>query len=602
MRARAAVLVAIACCGDSPAHTQIVNTTPGACGHPGGDSTISIIAYTPAGEVTRTVDAATGGDLGDLPADTLQLGVQVLDATSAVLVEGKSAPLPFASLADGTQIPIFVAPENGLCATGALTAARAQPLMARAGDGVLVVGGTDGSGAPLATAEYYDPLTATFSPVEVPDALTQDPSNGLAGGVLTALPGGKVVLTGTSRGILAVFDPADTTMRTFEPPATIDPRAFHAATAVDDHHVLIAGGCNTVAAATLAPSALALQRTLDYTLDDDSHTGGPSLANTAKRFGASVLYDVGDGFVLAGGFGDPGAADRFQLGDIATTPIAGLTGSIAPLDGGALLATDATGMRVLPAGGVAPVTIAATTVDATIATLEDGTIVAFGSDVERYDPTQNQQWQVLPVSPGVPSLAGAVALTLADGSVLVQLGAQAWVFRPSLVGPTSGSAIAVPLGGGSGVLTATDPATLDLTTYELTAPDDSLDARVLVGGPRPTTGLVRAQVIVRGGGVALIAQQVAPDHAVVARLVPGAAATLERLGSGVACTGQMIAFDTEAITLQLALDADGTATLSRDDVAILHCAFDPGHDVGAWGLAALGSGAQVDIQTVTVGR
>ncbi|MCW5805145.1 MAG: hypothetical protein KIT31_22430 [Deltaproteobacteria bacterium] len=75
---------------------------------------------------------------------------------------------------------------------------------------------------------------------------------------------------------------------------------------------------------------------------------------------------------------------------------------------------------------------------------------------------------------------------------------RAWVFRPSLVGPASGSVTAVPANAAStGVLTPTDPNTADAHRRRggsLTAPaeDTRLAARALVGGPRMQRGSVRA--------------------------------------------------------------------------------------------------------------
>jgi len=117
---------------------------------------------------------------------------------------GKSAPLTFNALADGVAIPVFMAPPNGLCAVGAMFDARAQPLVARAGDGVLVVGGIGESG-PLSTAEYYNRATAAFSKVTVPADLV-DPQ-GFTGAALATLPDGRVVVIGGPRDAFAVFDP-----------------------------------------------------------------------------------------------------------------------------------------------------------------------------------------------------------------------------------------------------------------------------------------------------------------------------------------------------------------------------------------------------------
>jgi hypothetical protein len=358
-----------------------------------------------------------------------------------------------------------------------------------------------------------------------------------------------------------------------------------------------------------------------------------------QRIGAQ-LFDLGiqlDGrheYLLAGGSGDPGTADRFALDDVTTTPVPG--GHVQPvaLDGGAVLAAFSDD-GAAAADGAAAIYPPDAPVARTIAPaprrpfvrligLEDGRVAAFGSDpldpmdplvhVVTYDPTRDA-WNEIARPANVPDVLMAPSLVrLADGTVLVLGGVmsrRAWLFRPSLVGPASGSITALPTSDtGGGVLTVPDPDTVvrppRAPEWRLTAPDDALTARALVGGPRIASGSVRAIVQVRQGGVALIAQQRAPGQAIVAELAPGQPPRLVRLDAGsehTVCSPPptLAAFDPAiAVTLRLAI-SDHDARLSIDDREILACDL-VATDRGSWGIASLGAGAQVVVDSVTVAR
>jgi hypothetical protein len=190
------------------------------------------------------------------------------------------------------------------------------------------------------------------------------------------------------------------------------------------------------------------------------------------------------------------------------------------------------------------------------------------------------------------------------------LSARAWVYRPPLVGPASGSVTVQPAGDagvGRGVLTAPDPAavTRDAGAWLLAAEADA-PARALVGGPRFVTGSVRAVVHVRSGGVALIAQQTGPGQAVIAELAPDRAPRVVQLDAGsprVVCSGSaaLAAFDPVApVVVRLAITA-GQLRLTVDDRDALTCSAALAAR-GAWGVAALGAGAAVAVDSVTVAR
>ncbi|MBA3392417.1 MAG: hypothetical protein H0T89_07220, partial [Deltaproteobacteria bacterium] len=113
---------------------------------------------------------------------------------------------------------------------------------------------------------------------------------------------------------------------------------------------------------------------------------------------------------------------------------------------------------------------------------------------------------------------------------------------------------------------------------------------------------------IRAGGIGLVARQRGPGSAVIGELVPGVAARVVVLDAGearVVCSGPVVAaFDTViAATLELVID-DGRAELRRDGISLVACAVDQpaGGERGAWGVAAVGAGAEVAIDTVTVAR
>jgi hypothetical protein len=252
MSARGLVLALLVACGDDAARVRLVPISP--CGQVTSETALRVVGYTAEREQRRTVPP---NDIDSFPADTEQLGVEVIGDSGKLVAVGKTAPLAFNALADASEIPIVMAPLDGVCPVGPMSEPRRSPLLARAGDGVLVVGGTGAAGEPLATAELYDRATAAFVAVAVPATL-MDPDNGLAGAVLTELADGRVALTGTSSHAIAIFDPAT---RTFSTPSLFDHRAFHGALAVDGGGLLVIGGCADVVAGldALHPAAIAAE-------------------------------------------------------------------------------------------------------------------------------------------------------------------------------------------------------------------------------------------------------------------------------------------------------------------------------------------------------
>jgi hypothetical protein len=629
--AACACACAIACagaCSDPAARVALVNTG-GGCGRPAGATELRIIAYAASGEVVRTLDPAGDTvDIGDFPGDTEQLGVEVVIGGGEVGAVGKSAPLDFLALPDGAQIPVFMAPVEDFCPAAEMLEPRAAPLVARTSTGVLVVGGTDRSGAPLGTAERYDPAANRFVPVTVPGVLGQA---GFVGAALAAMPDGRVVVSGGRQSVIAVYDPdADAFGET---KLIIEGRAFHGAIAIDDTHLLTTAGCAEAAGACGAPR-------LDshvYDVDEPGGDNAPGPMLAAGRVGAT-LFDTGlqrDGrreLVAAGGAAAAGAADgtaadRLALDEPAGTAIAGTFAQPAALDGGGVLTafgSDGAAAASGAASVIAPAAAAARAVGpapalrgARLVALEDGRVLGVGGGqpaVVRYDPT-TELWQTLPFPPGSPSrpdeLVAPRLIRLADGSVLVLGGtiagqpvARTWIYRPALLGPATGSVTAVPSGESrANVLTPEDPATVSRAAgWTIAAPPGEL-ARALVGGPRAANGSVRAVVRVRAGGAALIAQQQAPGQAIVGELVPGAPARVVRLAGAevrTLCSGAPVAgFDPASPAILSLAIGGGRAALVRDGATLASCGID-GAARGAWGVGAIGG--EVVVETVRVAR
>jgi len=615
--------VVAAGCGDDPARVTLAPIDH-PCGHPTAVvNAVRVTAYATSGEVTRAVGPDETVDIADFPADTEQLGVEVVIGGGALGAIGKSGPIAFGGLTTGTQIPLFMAPPNGLCPTVApMAEARIAPLLARAGEGVLVIGGHDGAGRWLPTAELYDPATSTFTAIDVPEVLGE---NGFAGSAVATLPDGRVVISGGPQPVITIFDPET---RQFGESVLIESRAFHTAIAVGADEVLLAGGCRDVANGACSGIIRNSSRRYDVTQLGMVDALGPILR--VGRLGATI-HDIGiqadgkRGFVIAGGIPgfDPAplGADRFSLGDSDATAITNAHARAAVLDGGAVLTAFAPAGA--PADGSASV-IAPGLSDAraierapdlasvSLLGIEDGRVVGLGTgrDVVVYDPTTGG-WDSttaggLPADPG--PTASPSLIRLADGSVLVVGGAalsrDAWIFRPSLVGPASGSLTIVPTGGTTTVLSAPDPATVSRAAgWELTASEDI--ARALVGGPRAATGSIGATVRVREGGVGLVARHLGPGQELIAELVPGSLARLIERSAGTSrtvCTGKLVPIlePMSAVTARLELGG-ATARLVLADVELLSCDIDGG-ERGAWGVAAIGVGARVAVDTVTVAR
>jgi len=593
---RLAIGVMLAACSDPAARVQLAPLSP--CGTTAGKTALRVVAYTGDGELRRSVpldDETT--DIDAFPADTEQLGAEVIGENGRIVAVGKSAPLAFDALANGTRIPLLMAPLDGVCPVGPMTEPRLAPLLARAGTIALVPGGTSAGGERLTTAEVYDPETGTFTAVDVPPSL-QDPDNGLAGAVLSELPDGRVALSGTASHALAIFDPLT---RRFSAPVLFDHRAFHGAFGVAADRLLVIGGCADVVAG--ACSGPTLRTGFVYDLADVTmRDRGPAIDASGTAVDARIL-DLGeqrDGvrrFVLVSATGE---SHRFSLADAMAEPLAGLSPHATVVDGGAVLSTSSW----LPPDG-APLAAPAAPGSGGLVTLEDGSVLVAASTLARFSPTTNTWTALAATVPGTPR-----AVRLADGSVLLVGGAataEAAIFRPSLVGPSTGSLVIVPDGTGDAALTAPDPShVMRGGALTLDGPTDDLSARILVGGPRMAQGSISAVVRVASGGVALVPQQTGPGRYLAGRLVPGEPARIIGREGGVdtvLCSGMPVdAGELAQVSLSI---SGGIAALAVGPAGALttkvRCEV-PVADRGQWGIAPAGAGARLELGPVTVTR
>ena len=625
--ALAPFLVLGAGCGDDPAHVTLEPVAlPLACGRPKTATAIRVTAYAADGASIHAVGLQEVVDLSDFPDSTEQIGVEVAIGGGAFGAIGKTMPLAFGELKDKARIPIVMIPPGDFCeAAGFMHEARRAPLVARAGEGVLVVGGRSATGMALGSAEYYDPGTSTFTEVPVSDVLG---GNGFAGASLVTLPDGRVAVSGGPQPVITIFDPVT---KSFGESVLIVSRAFHTSIALGGNRLLLAGGCEDSSGG--ACTGIVRNSTVVY---DASKLGanpeiGPVLRVShigAAPFDLGVLEDGKQSFAIAGGTAmgsaDPMSADLIapQAGDVAV--LTGLSAQVAALDGGALISAFAPDPDV-PDGRVSVLapgeTSAVMTMNAPalsgarLVTLEDGRVAAFGGDplggVTLYDPTFDRWQQTTPPpdSKGPGMLVAPTLIRLGDGTVLVFDGGtareSAYLYRPpSLDGPAAGSTTVSP-GTTTTVLTPSDPTTVVRSpTWQLHVTRGNL-ARALVGGPRTATGTVSATVRVKLGGVAVLADQTGPGQVLVGELAEGTKARIVRHVGGevrVLCSGKTVEpFDPNlGVTVHLEIKGT-TARLLRESDELASCDVDTVAR-GAWGVAALGADGRIIVDTVTVKR
>jgi hypothetical protein len=440
---------------------SVVRITPSVdsqCGAPEDARTMVVRALGEFGAGEGSAQSIELGMTGEFsidrfPVETRMLEVEVRGFAGALRAVGRSLEFSINDLDDGDEVPVFMAPRQGICPTGPAISSRRNPMLARSGNTVLMAGGTDAAGAPVLPLERYDPLSATF--VQLEDELYADTSPlGLLGASMTELSGGDVVIVGGAATAYQVYLSASETLNS--PSFYREARAFHAALALDDNRVFLAGGCTQpMSSGCAVGSELLTSSILDP--GTGSIEAGPTLA--LARIGGSAWRDSNRSVLLVGGVdvnGNPvSAAERLFLDGRASVLIDQVMGASAQSQSGALWAGLA-GPGQLASGALSVLSPGSSTVNATasaafadndahLVSLEDGTLLALGRDggqrIRSFDGAAvDLQLDAL------KDRVGQGAIALPDGTVLIVGGGvgdpstDAYVYRPALLGPLSASA------------------------------------------------------------------------------------------------------------------------------------------------------------------
>jgi hypothetical protein len=610
---RALVLagLAVAGCGGDGAALRLAPIGTGPCGRP---TDARALLVTPLGDFAaerRSIELGRAVALAELPADTRAFAVEVIGASGEVAAVGRTAPLELDDFADGDTIGVAMAPPDGVCPAGALTAARDRLQVARVGDGVLVVGG-----AATASAERYDPATETTAEVPLPAAFTG--AIGVVGASLIGLPDGRAVLIGGTRPGYTIYTPG----QGFGPATLItETRAHHVGLALDTERVLLAGGCGVVDAVGACEGDNVRRDTRIVTLATGVITAGPPLA-IARRDGVGAIERAPDGrryALLVGGTDDRDqpvtAGERLDLDGGPPLALPGVGAALAALDSGGHLAAFA------PAGA-APAAVAAVIVPdgaaprptapplartaPVVVTQDDGAVLALGGGTPlRYRPSQHD-WQRLADLDA--AIGGApAALRWDDGSILVfggrgpdgQPTAAVWRFRPRLLGPLAGAITVVPADSGSDPpLAPLDPAAVDRTGgWRL---GGAAPSWAIVGGP--TAGLARldATVTVPPAGLAILTGFVDPAERDELVVVPGQPLVWNQHRGGqvsTVCRGP-VAPPAGPTTITVELTAS-SARAALGGAAVLSCPLDE-RPRGRLGIAARGE--PIAIGSIAIAR
>jgi Galactose oxidase, central domain len=332
------------------------------------------------------------------------------------------------SAAQNFTIQIFA---HGFKAAGSMSRARASHTATLLSNGkVLVAGGTDANGSPVAAAELYDPTTGSFSP-------TGSMATARSHFAATLLSSGKVLVTGgldTTGNAIGTAETYDPSAGTFS--ATTGSMQFvhasHTATLLNTGKVLVAGWGNAVAE-LFDPSTGTFAQTGSMAAPRVSHTatllnngkvlvtGGIGAAMTVLR--EAEFYDP-----ITGSFsptlGSMATARQWHTASLLIDGKVLVTGRLADNSGTATATAEVfdptTQLFAASKGGMGTARAFQT---ATV--LKDGTVLAAGGDppatvtlltAELYDPTSQT---FTPTGSMGTARASHTATLLNDGRVLV---------------------------------------------------------------------------------------------------------------------------------------------------------------------------------------
>ena len=393
------------------------------------------------------------------------------DATATLLPSGMvliaggldSNGNPVASTELYNPVTNSFAPASGAGAPPSMNTARYFATATLANGLVLIAGGYDKNGNPLASTELYDPVANSFAPTSGAGA---PPSMNTARGQATATlldsgPNSGMVLIagGGSLGAAAslasteLYNPV-TNSFAIAPPSMNTARQASTATLLPNGNVLIAGGLDNNGS-PLASTELYLAASNSFA--PASGVGAPPSMNTGRYFAAATALGGGE-VLIAGGVG-PGAGFQLlastELYNAANNSFAPASGAGAPPNmntgreaatatllpnGNALIAGglnssdsplastelyNAASNSFAPASGAgAPPSMNAARGEATATQLASGKVLIAGgfgpnpTSTELYDPVANS---FAPASPPYLNTAreDATATLLPNGKVLI---------------------------------------------------------------------------------------------------------------------------------------------------------------------------------------
>jgi hypothetical protein len=631
-RALGLLLLWLGSCGDAPAQVTLrpLHGSNGACGRAADARLLLVSSLSSDRDVTRSfsVDGSAAAlTIADFPIGTEQLSVSVVGAGGAVRSVGKTAPLKFSALVDGTDIPVFLAPTNAGCVIAPMVNPRRNALLAAAGDGAVVVAGQGVSG-PQVNAEYFDATTGSFAAVALPTAFSGLLS--LEGSALTSLSDGRAVLFAAGVGAYSIFDPAT---REFSKPRVFEPRWHFATVAIDSHRVAVVGGCVSTNQSVCVGNAAARVLVVDVTADEVSVLGNLS----AQHIDPDVVveptgFSRGRSLLIVGGTTLAGLASKqVERMDLATGAVTEVTasGRSMMLDSGATLtgfasagaaATDTLSVVVPSTATVRSATAISSRTGPQLVLQQDGAVlvVGGGGPMLSYDPATLVTRALPMISNGdpEPSQQGQSATRLSDGSVLVVGGesagvaiSTAWRYRPALMGPTSSSALVSP-GISDTALTAVDPSSLTATAagFVLTSQSEDISQFAVVGGPRRFNGVARALLSFANAndGVALAMHYEGPAQWLAFTFRAGRPVELVRrdvTGLVAICSGTVVGRE-QLTSTQVEVAIQGrSATATVQGVQVLKCTLtvDEAARRGNVAVAAFGVAASATLVQLSVG-
>jgi hypothetical protein len=306
--------------------TLVVSTYTILDGNGGGNYSVSTVANS-TGVITPAVQTITFGPLSDVtfgsppfvvnatvsssaptPNSGLAVTFTVTSTAGICSVSGSTITLLGSGICNVTASqpgngnysaasPVMQSFNSlGFVSTGSMNTARSFHTATLLSSGkVLVVGGLDAKGAPLASAEVYDPVGRSFS------STGNNMPNKAAGHTATLLPNGKVLVVGGGNSASEIYDPA--TGLWSASGGTFGQRSYHTATLLPNGKVLIAGGSDnsgktTNTALLYDPSTGNFTNTGNMTVSRDFHTatlllnGKVLIAGGRTRSGSGYTYQA----------------------------------------------------------------------------------------------------------------------------------------------------------------------------------------------------------------------------------------------------------------------------------------------------------------------